>query len=173
MRRPSRKLDNAAALIVVLVVLLAPLSSLAVDGQGKFTQHYPDSLFRIMENGRYSVEAVIQEHDLRVGKNAFDIIIHDNNDRDVDDANIRVVPWMVTMGHGVSQKPIITPQGRGIYRVENVVLSMGGSWALKILVEKDSVKDRIVFTFPDISTAYGVEHRHEARESAPPVQTIQ
>lgn len=160
-------------LIVAFVVLFAPLSALAVEGQGKFTRHYPDSLFSIMENGRYSVEAVIQGHDLRVGKNAFDIIIHDNDDRDVDDADIRVVPWMVTMGHGVSQKPIVTPQGRGIYRVENVVLSMGGSWALKILVEKGAVKDRVVFTFPDISTASSDEHRHEARGSAPPVQTIQ
>lgn len=114
------------------------------------TKHFEGSLFRISENELFSIEMVIKEKELKAGINTVDLIIHDKNDSDVSGAELTVVPWMPEMGHGVSEKPVVTEKGNGLYSVNNIVLIMTGRWDLKITVKKDTVKDTAVFNFPEI-----------------------
>jgi protein SCO1/2 len=51
------------------------------------------------------------------------------------------------MGRGVWDKPVVTEQGKGKYHVENVAITMNGSWDLKFVVSKDKLEDRAVFSF--------------------------
>jgi len=114
------------------------------------TKHYENSLFKMTDKGLFSVEVVIKEKDLKIGVNAFDIIVHDNNDKDVVGATITVVPWMPEMGHGVFEKPVIKERGGGLYSVENITLIMGGRWELKMKIRKGTLEDTTTFDFPDV-----------------------
>jgi len=128
----------------------------------KFTKHYEESLFEVTENGLFSVEMIIKEHELRTGVNMLDLVIHDRNDRDVTGAVITVTPWMPDMGHGVFEKPRVTERGGGLYTVENIILTMSGHWELKIDIKwGDTVvtADSVVFDFPDVKIDRGHEHK--------------
>jgi hypothetical protein len=137
-----------------LMVLLPFIVSADTD-HSKFTQHYKESLFKITENGHYSVEMVLKEKVLKVGKNAIDLILHDNKDRDVVGATLTVTPWMPDMGHGVSEKPVIEEKGGGLYKANNVVISMSGRWELRITVAQNATKDTAVFEFKDVKKGHG------------------
>jgi hypothetical protein len=146
--------------ILILLALLLPVSGYADSGhEGKFTQHYAGSLFKVTEDGLYSVEMVIPARELKIGVNAVDIIVHDAKDADVMGADITVTPWMPEMGHGVSEKPTVVERGGGQYSIENIILIMGGVWDLRVKVRKDDVEDTALFRFPDVH-AEGEMHEH-------------
>ena len=151
--------------LCILIVLFIASYAFAGSKHSGFTKHYDNSLFQITDNKLYSVEIVVKEHDLRVGMNKIDIILHDKNDADVVGAEIELVPWMPDMGHGVRTKPVITEKGGGLYNVEQVELSMQGLWELRITVKKNGVSDKAVFAFPDIKKGEG-EHEHAKMDMA-------
>ncbi len=107
----------------------------------------------------FSVELVLKEHDLKTGVNTVDLIIHDKNDRDTVSADVTVTPWMPDMGHGVSEKPVITERGGGLYSVENIILIMSGRWELRVNIKKGGMEDSAVFNFPDVKVDRGHEHK--------------
>ncbi len=146
-------------ILPVLLFLMFVSIAFAGSKHSGFTKHYEDSLFQITENKLYSVEIVIKEHELRVGMNKVDVILHDRNDKDVVGAEIEFVPWMPDMGHGVRTKPVIKEKGGGLYYAEQVELSMQGLWELRITVSKDGVTDKAVFSFPDVKKGEG-HHEH-------------
>ena len=92
-------------ILLIIFLALSPVAVFAAhSGQseaGQHTKHYEQSLFKMTDNGLYSVEMVIKDKDLKVGVNTLDIIVHDKSDKDVAGAEIKVVPWMPEMGHGV------------------------------------------------------------------------
>lgn len=114
-----------------------------IDG---FTKHFDESLFKVTERGLFSVELLIKQEGLKVGRNDFALIIHDNKDRDVEDAVLNIVSRLQDQGIAVS--PVIRNKGYGLYAVENLHISMPGDWELKIEVKKDSVEDSLFFYFP-------------------------
>jgi len=139
------------------------------------TKHYKESIFQVTKNGLYSVEMVIKDKTLTTGVNAVDIIIHDKHDKDVIGANVKVTPWMPEMGHGVFEEPVITEQGGGLYKVENILLIMSGHWQLNINVKSDEIEsgavtkleDDVVFDFPGVKIDGKHEHKimHAPAES--------
>ncbi len=142
-------------LFPVFLILLIPSVPLADTDHAKFTQHYKGSLFKITENGHFSVEMVLKEKDLEVGENAIDLIIHDSKDRDVIGATVTITPWMPEMGHGVSDEPVIEEKGGGLYTARNIFIIMGGLWELRITVSLDGTKDTTVFEFRDVRMKHG------------------
>lgn len=114
-----------------------------IDG---FTKHFDESLFKVTERGLFSVELLIKQEGMKVGRNDFALIIHDNKDRDVEDAVVNIVSRLQEQGIAVS--PVIRNKGYGLYAVENLPISMPGHWELKIEVKKDSVEDSQFFYFP-------------------------
>jgi hypothetical protein len=145
--------------LLLLIMLLIASYAFASSKHSGFTKHYDNSFFQITENKLYSVELVAKEHELKVGMNKIDIILHDKNDNDLVGAEIEVVPWMPDMGHGVKMKPVITEEGGGLYNAEQLELSMQGLWELRITIMKDGVSDKAVFTFYDIKRGNG-GHEH-------------
>ena len=121
----------------------------------KHTAQFSDSLFKITDNGLYSIEMIFPEKKLSMGVNTVDIIIHDEEDRDVLDANIVVTPWMPEMGHGVTEKPFVNEKGYGLYSIRNIVLVMTGHWELKVKVNKNGSEDTLVFNFPNVPSEAG------------------
>ena len=136
-----------SALLFPMVVFAAN-SGYSETGQN--TKHYDQSLFKMSDHGLYSVEMVIKDKDLKVGVNTFDIIVHDKSNKDVAGADIKVVPWMPDMGHGVFEKPVVKERGGGTYSVENVILIMEGRWELKLKINKNNTEDDVTFDFPDV-----------------------
>ncbi len=120
------------------------------------TKHYEQSLFKMTDKGLYSAEIVIKDKELKVGVNSFDIIVHDLNDKDVAGAELKVVPWMPEMGHGVFEKPVVKERGGGVYSVENVILIMEGRWDLKLKIKKNDAEDNVTFDFPDVKSSASV-----------------
>jgi hypothetical protein len=121
------------------------------------------------DNGLYSVEMVIKDKDLKVGVNTLDIIVHDKSDKDVAGAEIKVVPWMPEMGHGVFEKPIVKERGGGTYSVENIILIMEGRWELKLKIKKNNTEDSVIFDFQDVSGSSSMSHDgHKMMHSSAP-----
>ncbi len=144
--------------IILFLFILFCLANTAGAGSqghekhGKFTKHSADSTLLVTEKGLFSVEMVIPENKLLVGVNTIELIIHDNMDRDVTNATVTVTPWMPEMGHGVFEEPIVSEKGSGLYRVENIIIVMGGHWEFRINIKKDNTEDNVVFDFPFVRT---------------------
>ncbi len=159
--------------LLVAAAVLFPFVAFAThqgDSEtGQHTKHYEQSLFKMTENGLYSVEMVIKDKYLKVGVNTFDIIVHNKSDKDVVGAEIKVVPWMPEMGHGVFEKPVVKERGGGTYSVENVILIMEGHWQLRLRIKKNNVEDNVTFDFPDVkrSAAMSQDEYKMMHSSAP------
>lgn len=128
---------------------------------GKFTKHFADSFFEASEKGAFGAEMLIVGKTLKVGVNSAELIIHDENDKDLAGAKITVTPWMPGMGHGVNEEPVVIERGGGLYSIENIMLIMGGHWELRLNIAKDGIEDRVVFDFPNVASEKMELHEHE------------
>ncbi len=157
--------------ILLLLIHLSSDSAFAThphaDTNGKNHKHMADSKMLITEKGLFSVEMSFPDKGLKVGVNTVDLIIHDKNDRDVSGAEIAFTPWMPEMDHGVFEDPLIVEKGYGLYRVENIVLVMGGHWEIRINVKKGDRIDNVVFDFPDIRTTSHGGHKQPHMDHTP------
>jgi len=152
-------------LILALIMLAGYATSETAHGEGEahapMTKHYGDTLFKVTDNGEYSVEVLLPDQKVEMGVNKVDIIIHDKNDRDVAGADITVTPWMPSMDHGVMEKPVINEKGGGLYSVTNVVFSMTGEWELRLRISVGSTTDTVAIALPPIG-AMGHTHSMKA-----------
>jgi FtsP/CotA-like multicopper oxidase with cupredoxin domain len=143
-------------IVTAVLMFLTVFASAGSQGQehkhGKFTKHLEDSELKVTDQGLFSVELSIPAKRLLVGVNTFDLIIHDQDDRDVTGADITVTPWMPEMGHGVFDEPVVVEKGNGLYTIENIILVMGGHWEFRINVKKGRKEDKVIFDFPYIRT---------------------
>jgi hypothetical protein len=114
------------------------------------TKHYGDTLFKVTDNGEYSVEVLLPDQKVEMGVNKIDIIIHDKKDGDVAGADITVTPWMPSMDHGVMEKPVVNEKGGGLYTATNVVFSMTGDWELRLRITKGSITETVAIALPPI-----------------------
>jgi hypothetical protein len=147
------------------MVLAGYATSETAHGEGEahapMTKHYGDTLFKVTDDGEYSVEVLLPDQKVEMGVNKVDIIIHDRNDRDVAGADITVTPWMPSMDHGVMEKPVINEKGGGLYSVTNVVFSMTGEWELRLRISVGSTTDTVAIALPPIG-AMGHTHSMKA-----------
>ncbi len=122
-------------------------------GGRKFTKHLPESQILVTEKGRFSVEMAIPGNRLVVGSNTFDLVIHEERDRDVTNAEIVVTLWMPGMEGGSFTSPKVIEKGNGLYTVEDVILAMGGHWQIGVRINWADEEDKVVFDFPYVSAA--------------------
>lgn len=81
------------------------------------------------------------------GTNSAVFTLRDANGAPVDGVALGVTPWMPAMGHG--SEPLVTsvtPQGNGVYQVDNIVFFMPGSWELRTTYA-GAVNDRATLKF--------------------------
>jgi len=140
--------------VFLLEILLISCVSLEVTTKQQhhthFTKHYKESLFQTTENRLFSVELVLPERMLKLGKNDFDLIVHDRADRDLAGATLSVKGYMPEMGHSVEQSPTIKEKGGGLYHVSDFYITMPGHWQIIVKVQKDGSSDIAVFDFPQV-----------------------
>jgi hypothetical protein len=149
------------AIIAVLLILM-PFTAVADTGaeHGEFTKHKSGTFFMVTAEKHFSIELELAGGELKEGVNTGELIIHDSADKDLKGAKVTVTPWMPGMGHGVPEKAVVTEKEKmfgSTYRLENLVLNMGGHWELLVEIEKDGVKDGAVFDFPAVG-GKGMKH---------------
>lgn len=115
-----------------------------VTTKGIFTKHFNESLFKITENGLFSIEILPDEKEYKIGKNVVGLVIHDENDRDVEGALISI-----TLEDAARKSFAVREKGGGLYTVSNLDLRGEGYWKLKIKVKKKKIEDEAIFVFPD------------------------
>ena len=118
--------------------------------QGDFTQHFPDSLFKVGEKGLFSLELLLELKTLKVGKHECQLILHNKKDQDVEGATVRIK----ILKDGVpfeSENPLVTKDvGMGCYEIKDLALTKGSGWQLRIEVEKDQESDSAIFALPEV-----------------------
>lgn len=136
------------AIGVLLLLFVASCSS--VPSKPGVSQPYSGRFYKVTDARLFSVEILLKDVDLSVGMNSFDMIVRDDNGKGLDEADVEIVPWMPTMGHGVQSEPRITSKGRGLYRVENLEANMPGYWQFKVVIKAGGIEDSVVFDFPSV-----------------------
>jgi hypothetical protein len=119
-----------------------------------------DSIIQETEKGKYIVEMVIKDKELKLGNNSIDILIRDSDGKGVEGLAITIQPWMPDMGHGIDIQPIIYEKGSGKYTLDNVYISMSGHWELRIDIARQGIKDHAVFDFANIGDVEGETMTH-------------
>lgn len=79
------------------------------------------------------------------GLNAFRLEVKDASGTPLSGLVVGVQPWMPAMGHGGSKQPTVTEVGDGVYDVENVYLTMPGTWELRTSLS-GAIEDRATVT---------------------------
>ena len=126
--------------------------------QTDFAKHFEGSTLLFTEQGLFGVEMVIPDERLAIGINSLDLIVHDKEHGDIEGATVTMEPWMPEMGHGSFSATEVTEKGGGLYRVENIVMIMGGHWEMRVDIKKGDLEDRVVFDFPFIRSAEPYEY---------------
>ena len=124
------------------------------------TQGGPKVMSQVSGKGAFVLEMVPGGDGLAIGPNSVDIVLRDRAGKEIEGAQMTVTPWMPNMGHGVWEKPLVQERGGGRYRVENIVLIMGGLWELKLDVKSGERADSCVFSF----TVADVKSQQPAQE---------
>ena len=117
------------------------------SGKTKFTKHFDDTLFKITEKELFSVEIVTDKKEFKIDKTAAGIIIHDRKDRDVENADIKVILWISKNRQGSEETMKVGEKGNGLYVIEKLNLLMGGNWELRVKIKKGAIEDSVTFHF--------------------------
>lgn len=113
-------------------------------GKAKFTKHFNGSLFKITDNGEFSLEILLDEKEYKIGKDVIGIVLHDKNDGDVEGANIKI------NYQGMTEPPVIKEKGDGLYTAAGLNLTKEEKWELKISIKKKKIADSATLIFPDV-----------------------
>jgi len=111
-------------------------------GKASFTKHFNGSLFMITEKGEFSIEVLLDEKEYKIGKDVIGIVVHDKNDGDVENADIKI------SYKDMKETPVIREKGAGLYVVSNLDIKTEGRWELNITVKKKKKEDAAAFIFP-------------------------
>lgn len=101
------------------------------------------------DSGLFHIKLSATEKLLKYGRNEVIVRIADSKGREVEHAQIEIVPWMPEHGHGAMWPPATIEQGNGLYR-SVIALTMTGHWQLKVIVHKGDLEDSATFDFPNV-----------------------
>ncbi|MBI4377668.1 MAG: FixH family protein [Nitrospinae bacterium] len=135
-------------LLVVSAAYTAHSHADTGSGKAKFTKHFNESLFKITDNGMFSIEILLDEKEYKIGKNVIGIVIHNAHDEDVEGADLKIIS-LLPKGQVNTESPVVKDKGGGLYTVSNMNINKEGHWELKISIKKKKMEDSAVFSFPD------------------------
>lgn len=146
--------------------------------KGVFTKHFNESLFKITEKGLFSVEILYDDKEYKIGKGLVGIVIHDEEDKDVEGATVKITvedlsdislslkeieiiqdkndkkdvkPTIKITVDGIPISPIrVKEKGDGLYTVSGLNIHRGSDWRLIIDVRVKKKQDRAIFDFPEV-----------------------
>ncbi|MDI6800761.1 MAG: FixH family protein [Thermodesulfovibrionales bacterium] len=124
-------------LFITVVVLTTHSYVISETAETTLTKHFNESLFKIMEKGKFSVEILMDEKEYRIGENVIGIVIHDKRDRDVEGAEIKAT---VVTSEGI--RPLLVKEkDDGLYTAEKPDFKREGRWELTIKIKKKGNED--------------------------------
>jgi hypothetical protein len=127
-------------LFLIMTILFSLFATLAMG----------ESLSQVSTKGLYKVELTLQDKNLKVGKNTFELVVRDKKGKEVLGAHIFVLPHIYQHGESVLIKGVVGEIGKGRYTVENVYIEIPGHWVLKITIKKGDKEDIVNFDFPEV-----------------------
>lgn len=94
----------------------------------------------LTDGGLYRLTLTPEPDPPVAGDAALTILVEDPDDgAPIEGAAVEVEPWMPSMGHGVSDPPVIAEEGAGVYRA-TWEYSMPGTWEVVVTIdESDSL----------------------------------
>ena len=108
-------------------------------GKASFTKHFNGSLFMITEKGEFSIEILLDEKEYKIGKDVIGIVVHDRNDGDVENADIKI------NYKDMKGTPVIKEKGDGLYIVSNMDIKREGKWELSVSVKRKERRHRSIY----------------------------
>lgn len=147
-RKRARKATNGWRWFARLAFVLAGgmlAACSGAPGEGEHEAH--EALVVASESGALLVMLSSEPGSRPVrGRNRifYRIELADSGDP-VDDLELHMEPFMPSHGHGSARLPSVAPLGDGVYRFDDVVLSMPGIWELRTTIAgpmRDSVAPR-------------------------------
>ena len=149
MKRFDMIICNRDALMKSFFVSVCLLFIVATGCTPYFTRHYEDSFFSVGRNNKFSVEIVTGKKDLKIDASTVGIIVHDANDKDVEQADVSATAIILENGRQKEVICTVTEKGRGLYIIESLDLRQAGLSRLDITIKKDGVGDIAVLDFAE------------------------
>ena len=109
-----------------------------------------DTFSQTSTKGFFKVEMSIAGKNLRIGKNSAEILILDQNNKEVNGARVTALPQVYQHGESTLVKPKVTEKIEGRYSMDGIYIEMPGHWVLKITIRKDDKEDTVTFDFPEV-----------------------
>ena len=109
-----------------------------------------DSFSQASTKGLFKVDLSLAGKNLRVGKNTAEILILDQNNKEVKGARVTALPLIYRHGESTLVKPRVTEKVEGRYSIEDIYIETPGHWVLKITIRKDDKEDSVSFDFPEV-----------------------
>ncbi len=132
------------SIAILAFFAVSPVYSENLEKSALFTKHFNETLFAISEKGQVSIEILLDEKEYKIGKDVIGIVVHDSNDKDIEDAKLSV---MVT---GMAEPLKVKEKADGLYIAPSMGLPKEGTWRLSISVKKKKIEDEAIFSFPDM-----------------------
>ncbi|WP_408889253.1 FixH family protein [Myxococcus faecalis] len=83
-------------------------------------------------SGRWHVKVLSTATPLKRGPQRFTVRVSDAaNGKLAQGLELRVQPWMPSMGHGIDEAPRVTSRSDGVFEVSELDLFMPGTWELR------------------------------------------
>lgn len=143
---PLRRLPLRPRLVAPLVAMLAACSA---PPPAPSSDAFPAEPFVTVasDSGRLNAEVrTAPSQPPARGVGTVELTLTDHDGEPADGLALEVVPWMLSMGHGSSVVPTVTPEGGGKYRIDDVDLFMPGRWELRVSID-GSAHDALRATF--------------------------
>lgn len=131
-------------LLLVLAVSSSTLASFTLAACGGGGDAAPTSTAGVSD-GEVEI-ALSSSAAVRRGSNTFTLALSDRAGA-VTAETIAVDPQMPSMGHGSSVTPRVTAQSAGLYRVEDVVFTMPGTWDVHVRITVEGRESARTFRY--------------------------
>jgi len=138
--QPKKRRKNMKKTIPLIIIILFALSSFATA----------ETFSQASVKGLFKVEMSIPGKNLKVGRNSAEILIRDQNNKEVKGARVTALPQIYQHGESTLVKPRVTEKVEGRYSMDDIYIEMPGHWVLKITIRKDDKEDTVTFDFPEI-----------------------
>ncbi len=119
----------------------------------EMVQHIKGSVFDATDRGYYTTELVMKPSPPVVGENKAQLIIHNYKAEDIPGLEITAVPYLPGKDMRSPEKVTVFDAGRGLYLLDNIILTEPGVWQLKLTVAGPEMTDSVVLELPEAKEA--------------------
>lgn len=142
-----RRVATAFALATLIFAQACADESAPVDA-------YVDGQEQMTDDGAFKVTLYHQDGVAQVGDNTFFLRVavpvpgdDASEGRGVPRAMLDLQAEMLDTDYRMSVEPVVSYEGDGVYRLENVMLDRAGDWSLDIGIRIGSVEEHASFSF--------------------------